>query len=163
MITNIACHILHPTHALFSNSLHIFLSLSLSFSINIPYISLEPSYCQSLYLVLILLFKLFIHINIIITMCYLCVCVSVYLCTVFRNAKKINYHPTHTTHYHQLKYGRNKQSQVQSVIQANQSSVIQTAANLQPLLGKGVLYVNKGNSVIHSAPGNFFDANFCFY
>ncbi|XP_055303580.1 cyclic AMP response element-binding protein B isoform X3 [Sitodiplosis mosellana] len=43
--------------------------------------------------------------------------------------------------------------QAQSVIQANQSSVIQTAANLQPLLGKGVLYVNKGNSVIHTAPG----------
>lgn len=38
-------------------------------------------------------------------------------------------------------------------VQANQSSVIQTAANLQPLLGKGVLYVNKGNSVIHTAPG----------
>lgn len=47
----------------------------------------------------------------------------------------------------------NNQYQVQSVIQANQSSVIQTAANLQPLLGKGVLYVNKGNSVIHTAPG----------
>ncbi|XP_031629303.1 cyclic AMP response element-binding protein B isoform X2 [Contarinia nasturtii] len=43
--------------------------------------------------------------------------------------------------------------QAQSVIQANQSSVIQTAANLQPLLGKSVLYVNKGNSVIHTAPG----------
>jgi len=39
-------------------------------------------------------------------------------------------------------------------VQANQSSVIQTAANLQPLLGKsGVLYVNKGNSVIHTTPG----------
>ncbi|XP_055713314.1 cyclic AMP response element-binding protein B isoform X4 [Phlebotomus papatasi] len=41
----------------------------------------------------------------------------------------------------------------QSVIQANQSSVIQTATNLQPMtLAKGVLYVNKSNSVIHTAP-----------
>ncbi|XP_055680512.1 cyclic AMP response element-binding protein B isoform X3 [Lutzomyia longipalpis] len=41
----------------------------------------------------------------------------------------------------------------QSVIQANQSSVIQTATNLQPMtLAKGVLYVNKNNSVIHTAP-----------
>uniref|UniRef100_A0A1B0D154 Uncharacterized protein n=1 Tax=Phlebotomus papatasi TaxID=29031 RepID=A0A1B0D154_PHLPP len=43
--------------------------------------------------------------------------------------------------------------QSQSVIQANQSSVIQTATNLQPMtLAKGVLYVNKSNSVIHTAP-----------
>ncbi|XP_037028632.1 cyclic AMP response element-binding protein B isoform X12 [Bradysia coprophila] len=43
----------------------------------------------------------------------------------------------------------------QSVIQANQSSVIQTATNMQPLtLAKsGILYLNKGNSVIHTTPG----------
>lgn len=56
----------------------------------------------------------------------------------------------------------NNQYQVQSVIQANQSSVIQTAANLQPLLGKGVLYVNKGNSVIHTAPGKLEFLSFFF-
>ncbi|XP_037028637.1 cyclic AMP response element-binding protein B isoform X16 [Bradysia coprophila] len=39
--------------------------------------------------------------------------------------------------------------------QANQSSVIQTATNMQPLtLAKsGILYLNKGNSVIHTTPG----------
>ncbi|XP_055846954.1 cyclic AMP response element-binding protein B isoform X4 [Episyrphus balteatus] len=47
--------------------------------------------------------------------------------------------------------------QPQSVIQANQSSVIQTAAaNIQPVtMSKGgVLYVGKPNTVIHTASGN---------
>uniref|UniRef100_A0A0K8TPF6 Putative camp response element binding protein n=1 Tax=Tabanus bromius TaxID=304241 RepID=A0A0K8TPF6_TABBR len=45
--------------------------------------------------------------------------------------------------------------QAQSVIQANQSSVIQTAANVHPVaLSKGVLYLNKGSTVIHTTPAN---------
>lgn len=43
--------------------------------------------------------------------------------------------------------------QAQSVIQANQQSVIQTATNLQPMtLSKSVLL--KPNSVIHTAQGS---------
>lgn len=43
----------------------------------------------------------------------------------------------------------------QVLYNANQSSVIQTATNMQPLtLAKsGILYLNKGNSVIHTTPG----------
>lgn len=45
--------------------------------------------------------------------------------------------------------------QVQSVIQPNQQSVIQTAANLQPMLGKGnVILVSKPNSVIQTTQGS---------
>lgn len=47
--------------------------------------------------------------------------------------------------------------QAQSVIQANQSSVIQTAANVHSVpvtLSKGVLYVNKPNTVIHTTSGS---------
>lgn len=47
------------------------------------------------------------------------------------------------------------QAQVQSVIQPNQQSVIQTAANIQPLVGKGnVILVSKPNSVIQTAQGS---------
>ncbi|CAH0554959.1 unnamed protein product [Brassicogethes aeneus] len=47
------------------------------------------------------------------------------------------------------------QAQVQSVIQPNTQSVIQTAANLQPMLGKGnVILVSKPNSVIQTTHGN---------
>ncbi|XP_065155327.1 cyclic AMP response element-binding protein B isoform X8 [Atheta coriaria] len=46
-------------------------------------------------------------------------------------------------------------SSVQSVIQPNQQSVIQTAANIQPLVGKGnVILVSKPNSVIQTAQGS---------
>lgn len=47
-------------------------------------------------------------------------------------------------------------SQVQSVIQPNQQSVIQTAANIQPVqLSKGnVILVGKPNSVIQTTTGN---------
>nr|CAD7440806.1 unnamed protein product [Timema bartmani] len=46
--------------------------------------------------------------------------------------------------------------QVQSVIQANQQSVIQTPANIQPVqLQKGnVILVSKPNSVIHTTQGS---------
>jgi len=41
------------------------------------------------------------------------------------------------------------------VIQPNQQSVIQTAANIQPLLSKGnVILVSKPNSVIQTTQGN---------
>jgi cAMP response element-binding protein len=44
---------------------------------------------------------------------------------------------------------------VQSVIQPNQQSVIQTAANIQPMLGKGnVILVSKPNSVIQTTQGS---------
>ncbi|KAL3268794.1 hypothetical protein HHI36_007890 [Cryptolaemus montrouzieri] len=44
---------------------------------------------------------------------------------------------------------------VQSVIQPNQQSVIQTAANLQPMLSKGnVILVSKPNSVIQTTQGS---------
>ncbi|XP_019866409.1 cyclic AMP-responsive element-binding protein 1 isoform X9 [Aethina tumida] len=47
------------------------------------------------------------------------------------------------------------QAQVQSVIQPNTQSVIQTATNLQPMLGKGnVILVSKPNSVIQTTQGN---------
>ncbi|XP_045474178.1 cyclic AMP-responsive element-binding protein isoform X4 [Harmonia axyridis] len=47
------------------------------------------------------------------------------------------------------------QAQVQSVIQPNQQSVIQTAANLQPMLSKGnVILVSKPNSVIQTTQGS---------
>ncbi|XP_017777081.1 PREDICTED: cyclic AMP-responsive element-binding protein 1 isoform X2 [Nicrophorus vespilloides] len=47
------------------------------------------------------------------------------------------------------------QTQVQSVIQPNQQSVIQTAANIQPVLGKGnVILVSKPNSVIQTPQGS---------
>ncbi|XP_066155804.1 cyclic AMP-responsive element-binding protein 1-like isoform X2 [Euwallacea fornicatus] len=47
------------------------------------------------------------------------------------------------------------QAQVQSVIQPNQQSVIQTAANIQPILGKGnVILVSKPNSVIQTTQGS---------
>lgn len=53
--------------------------------------------------------------------------------------------PTHTQ----------AQGQVQSVIQPNQQSVIQTAANLQPMLSKGnVILVGKPNSVIQTTQGS---------
>ncbi|XP_031350370.1 cyclic AMP response element-binding protein B-like isoform X9 [Photinus pyralis] len=53
--------------------------------------------------------------------------------------------PTHTQ----------AQAQVQSVIQPNQQSVIQTAANLQPMLSKGnVILVGKPNSVIQTTQGS---------
>ncbi|CAH1155929.1 unnamed protein product [Phaedon cochleariae] len=46
-------------------------------------------------------------------------------------------------------------AQVQSVIQPNQQSVIQTAANLQPMLGKNVILVSsKPNSVIQTTQGS---------
>ncbi|KAF2895692.1 hypothetical protein ILUMI_10472 [Ignelater luminosus] len=46
-------------------------------------------------------------------------------------------------------------SSVQSVIQPNQQSVIQTAANIQPMLSKGnVILVGKPNSVIQTAQGS---------
>ena len=46
-------------------------------------------------------------------------------------------------------------SSVQSVIQPNQQSVIQTAANLQPMLSKGnVILVGKPNSVIQTTQGS---------
>ncbi|XP_056635189.1 cyclic AMP-responsive element-binding protein 1 isoform X6 [Diorhabda carinulata] len=47
-------------------------------------------------------------------------------------------------------------SSVQSVIQPNQQSVIQTAANLQPMLSKGnvILVSSKPNSVIQTTQGN---------
>lgn len=46
-------------------------------------------------------------------------------------------------------------SSVQSVIQPNQQSVIQTAANLQPMLSKGnVILVSKPNSVIQTTQGS---------
>ncbi|KAJ9588247.1 hypothetical protein L9F63_018411 [Diploptera punctata] len=46
-------------------------------------------------------------------------------------------------------------AQVQSVIQANQQSVIQTAANIQPVLQKGnVILVSKPNSVIQTTQGS---------
>ncbi|XP_017777090.1 PREDICTED: cyclic AMP response element-binding protein B isoform X10 [Nicrophorus vespilloides] len=46
-------------------------------------------------------------------------------------------------------------SSVQSVIQPNQQSVIQTAANIQPVLGKGnVILVSKPNSVIQTPQGS---------
>lgn len=45
--------------------------------------------------------------------------------------------------------------QVQSVIQPNQQSVIQTAANIQPMLSKGnVILVSKPNSVIQTTQGS---------
>lgn len=46
--------------------------------------------------------------------------------------------------------------QVQSVIQPNQQSVIQTAANIQPVLGKGnvILVSSKPNSVIQTTQGS---------
>lgn len=45
--------------------------------------------------------------------------------------------------------------QAQSVIQANQSSVIHTATNAHPVaLPKGVVYLNKQNTVIHTTGGN---------
>ncbi|XP_066248150.1 cyclic AMP response element-binding protein B isoform X11 [Euwallacea similis] len=48
-----------------------------------------------------------------------------------------------------------KPSPVQSVIQPNQQSVIQTAANIQPILGKGnVILVSKPNSVIQTTQGS---------
>lgn len=44
---------------------------------------------------------------------------------------------------------------VQSVIQPNQQSVIQTAANIQPMLSKGnVILVSKPNSVIQTTQGS---------
>lgn len=44
---------------------------------------------------------------------------------------------------------------VQSVIQPNQQSVIQTAANIQPMLSKGnVILVSKSNSVIQTTQGS---------
>ncbi|XP_044731447.1 cyclic AMP-responsive element-binding protein 1 isoform X6 [Chrysoperla carnea] len=48
------------------------------------------------------------------------------------------------------------QAQVQSVIQPNQQSVIQTAANIQPMLSKGnvILVSSKPNSVIHTTAGS---------
>ncbi|KAI4461508.1 cyclic amp response element-binding protein b [Holotrichia oblita] len=47
------------------------------------------------------------------------------------------------------------QAQVQSVIQPNQQSVIQTATNLPPVLSKGnVILVSKPNSVIQTAQAN---------
>ncbi|CAH1115053.1 unnamed protein product [Psylliodes chrysocephalus] len=48
------------------------------------------------------------------------------------------------------------QAQVQSVIQPNQQSVIQTATNLQPMLSKGnvILVSSKPNSVIQTTQGN---------
>ncbi|KAK9889523.1 hypothetical protein WA026_006877 [Henosepilachna vigintioctopunctata] len=47
------------------------------------------------------------------------------------------------------------QAQVQSVIQPNQQSVIQTATNLQPMLSKGnVILVSKPNSVIQTTQGS---------
>ncbi|XP_044731448.1 cyclic AMP-responsive element-binding protein 1 isoform X7 [Chrysoperla carnea] len=47
-------------------------------------------------------------------------------------------------------------SSVQSVIQPNQQSVIQTAANIQPMLSKGnvILVSSKPNSVIHTTAGS---------
>lgn len=46
-------------------------------------------------------------------------------------------------------------SSVQSVIQPNQQSVIQTAANIQPMLSKGnVILVSKPNSVIQTTQGS---------
>ncbi|KAF5278468.1 hypothetical protein FQA39_LY05957 [Lamprigera yunnana] len=52
--------------------------------------------------------------------------------------------PTHTQ----------AQAQVQSVIQPNQQSVIQTATNLQPMLSKGNVILVKPNSVIQTTPGS---------
>ncbi|XP_076265580.1 cyclic AMP-responsive element-binding protein 1-like isoform X3 [Rhynchophorus ferrugineus] len=48
-----------------------------------------------------------------------------------------------------------EQAQVQSVIQPNQQSVIQTAANIQPMLSKGnvILVTSKPNSVIQTTQG----------
>ncbi|XP_068899299.1 cyclic AMP-responsive element-binding protein 1 isoform X9 [Tenebrio molitor] len=55
----------------------------------------------------------------------------------------------------QLTLPSHTQAQVQSVIQPNQQSVIQTAANIQPMLGKGnVILVSKPNSVIQTTQGS---------
>ncbi|XP_063928858.1 cyclic AMP-responsive element-binding protein 1-like isoform X5 [Zophobas morio] len=55
----------------------------------------------------------------------------------------------------QLTLPTQTQAQVQSVIQPNQQSVIQTAANIQPMLGKGnVILVSKPNSVIQTTQGS---------
>ncbi|XP_065342207.1 cyclic AMP-responsive element-binding protein 1 isoform X2 [Cloeon dipterum] len=53
-------------------------------------------------------------------------------------------------------YSQDSTTYVQSVIQPNQQSVIQTAANIQPVqLSKGnVILVGKPNSVIQTASGN---------
>ncbi|KAH1017918.1 hypothetical protein HUJ05_008506 [Dendroctonus ponderosae] len=54
-----------------------------------------------------------------------------------------------------LKESHSDLNQVQSVIQPNQQSVIQTAANIQPLIGKGnVILVGKPNSVIQTTQGS---------
>ncbi|XP_044261321.1 cyclic AMP-responsive element-binding protein 1 isoform X2 [Tribolium madens] len=55
----------------------------------------------------------------------------------------------------QLTLPTQTQAQVQSVIQPNQQSVIQTAANIQPMLSKGnVILVSKPNSVIQTTQGS---------
>ncbi|XP_018327923.1 cyclic AMP response element-binding protein B isoform X5 [Agrilus planipennis] len=64
-------------------------------------------------------------------------------------------HLVAATNIVQLTLPTHTQAQVQSVIQPNQQSVIQTAANLQPMLSKGnVILVSKPNSVIQTTQGS---------
>ncbi|XP_028143301.1 cyclic AMP response element-binding protein B isoform X4 [Diabrotica virgifera virgifera] len=65
-------------------------------------------------------------------------------------------HLVTATNIVQLTLPSHTQAQVQSVIQPNQQSVIQTAANLQPMLSKGnvILVSSKPNSVIQTTQGN---------
>ncbi|XP_023018053.1 cyclic-AMP response element binding protein B isoform X3 [Leptinotarsa decemlineata] len=65
-------------------------------------------------------------------------------------------HLVTATNIVQLTLPSHTQAQVQSVIQPNQQSVIQTAANLQPMLSKGnvILVSSKPNSVIHTTQGS---------
>ncbi|KAJ8910857.1 hypothetical protein NQ315_010803 [Exocentrus adspersus] len=64
-------------------------------------------------------------------------------------------HLVAATNIVQLTLPSHTQAQVQSVIQPNQQSVIQTAANIQPMLSKGnVILVSKPNSVIQTTQGS---------
>ncbi|CAG9862055.1 unnamed protein product [Phyllotreta striolata] len=65
-------------------------------------------------------------------------------------------HLVTATNIVQLTLPSQTQAQVQSVIQPNQQSVIQTATNLQPMLSKGnvILVSSKPNSVIQTTQGN---------
>ncbi|XP_023310567.1 cyclic AMP-responsive element-binding protein 1 isoform X2 [Anoplophora glabripennis] len=65
-------------------------------------------------------------------------------------------HLVAATNIVQLTLPSHTQAQVQSVIQPNQQSVIQTAANIQPMLSKGnvILVSSKPNSVIQTTQGS---------
>lgn len=65
-------------------------------------------------------------------------------------------HLVTATNIVQLTLPTQTQAQVQSVIQPNQQSVIQTATNLQPMLSKGnvILVQSKPNSVIQTTQGS---------